>query len=417
MLFNRHIKQKLLSCLFISITALYLFGCSAGRYTGRWNNRAAAKESAVSTVRVLMDDFSEGFTYKIKNPVILLNENTPIAIVKTGNKLNFNADGSKILLSIAGRKYESGFFQIKPAGSNSLIPFKGKEYRGSFKFITEGRKVKIINSVGLEDYVKGVVPAEMPTGRGNEYFQALKAFAICVRTYAVNNLKGSGSVFDVYLDTRDQVYDGASREKKISDRAVEETKNMILSYEGKPAVVYYSAACGGHTEKASDIFPVPDLPYLRGVKDGSPPNCSIAPHFSWEVIFPERIFIKRLYESGLIPDEGYSLNKIDVASRFESGRVNELLIILINKERYEKRIILKSNRIRYVLKPPKGGLLRSTLFNIFTDEKNNVIIKGKGYGHGVGLCQWGALHLSKEGKNYNSILSFYFPGTELTELR
>ena len=414
---NPNTVLKLLFYSFFPFIMLFIFGCSSGRYAERSKIGSALTESEVSDIRVLLEDKTEYYNYTIESPVVLMNEDTPIAVVKTGNRLNFSIDGSELLLNIAGKSFEGKYFRIKPEDSKSLLTFNGKVYRGTLKFIPESGKVKVINSVELEDYVKGVVPAEMPTGRGNEYFEALKAFAICARTYAVNKFKGNGASFDVYLDTRDQVYGGVSAEKKISDRAVEETKNIILGYEGKPAIVYYHASCGGHTEKASNVFPVPDLPYLRGVKDGDPPNCSIAPNFSWEVTFPEKIFIKRLYEAGLIPDRDYSVVKVDAESRFESGRVNELLIVVNSRERYEKQIIIKGNRIRYVLKPPGGGILRSTLFNIFTDENNNVIVKGKGNGHGVGLCQWGALHLSEEGRNYKSILSFYFPGTELMELR
>ncbi len=418
MILNRNSILKFISILTISSISLYLFGCSSGRYTSnRTEHSKEISSSSSATIRVFMDQSPENYTYIVKEPVILSKENSQIALVKTGNRLIFSLSGNKINLDIAGKNYSADYFSIKPAESKSFISFKDKEYRGALKFVSDGRKINIVNTVNLENYVKGVIPAEMPTGKGNAYFQALKAFAICVRTYAVDNIKGYGSTFDVYLDTRDQVYGGAGREKKISNLAAEETKNVILGYDGQPAVMYYHASCGGHTEKASNVFPVPDLPYLRGVKDGDPPNCSIAPKFSWEVTFSEKEFIKRLYEANLIPNEDYSLNKVEVANRFKSGRVDNLTIILNDKERFEKRLILKSNGIRSVLKPPGGGILRSTLFNIFTDEKNNVIIKGKGYGHGVGLCQWGALHLSEEGKNYKSILSFYFPGTELMELR
>ncbi len=417
MTYNLNSILKYLSFSFIIVTSLFLFGCSSGRFTSRIERNSETKSASSATIRVLMDDSPESYTYVVEKPVILLKDNNSIALVNSGNRLKFSVIGTQLELRIAGKSYQADNFSIKPADSNNLIPFKGKEYRGALKFVSESRKVRVVNSVELEDYVKGVIPAEMPTSRGKAYFQALKAFAICVRTYAINNFKGHGSSFDVYLDTRDQVYGGASAEKKISDQAAEETKDVILGYDGKPAIMYYHASCGGHTEKASNVFPVPDLPYLRGIKDGDPPNCSIAPKFSWEVSFSEKTFIRRLFESNLIPNEDYTLYKVEVTNRFESGRVEDLVIMLTDKERYEKRIILKSNRIRYVLKPQQGGILRSTLFNIFTDEKNNVIIKGKGYGHGVGLCQWGALHLSEEGKNYKSILSFYFPGTELMELR
>ncbi len=407
---NKILLSKFL-LLIISSYLLLISGCSSGRY----GTRSKYYRTSSKNVKVLLNDARHDYDFLVEQTVLLSNQNSGIAIIKRGNALHFETDIHGLTLKISNKIFHAEYFTIKPEGRGGKLLYRGKRYSGYFKFVKEGTIVRLINAVPLEDYVKGVVPAEMPLGRGREYFEALKAFAICVRTYAVDKFKKNGSSFDVYMDTRDQMYGGESAEKKISDLAVDQTRNLILSYEGKPAIVYYSSTCGGHTAKASNVFPVPDLPYLRGVKDGDPANCSDSPNFSWVEKFPDELIVKRLVEAGLISSEDYKLQNVDIESRFESGRVNKLNIELVSSGGQTKDVTLHGNNIRYVLKEAESsGILKSTLFNV-TMKNGYVIINGKGYGHGVGLCQWGALHLSKEGKNFMNILYFYFPGTEITE--
>ena len=275
----------------------------------------------------------------------------------------------------------------------------------------DGNTIRVINQLPLEDYLKGVVPAEMPSGKDGSYFEALKAFAICARTYAINRLDNNNGVFDIYLDTRDQVYGGASAEKELASRAVDETIGMILTYNNKPAKVYYHSSCGGHTENVKYVFGLKNIPYLQGVEDGDPPNCSIASHFSWEEKYPENVFIERLRALTFIGNKNFSLKDVEIKSRDESGRVSLLEITLLSDDNDEKIIRLEGNKIRSTIRTADNSdILRSTMFDVSMDADKTVTITGKGYGHGVGLCQWGAIHQSIEGKDYKDILSFYFPG-------
>jgi len=392
---------------------IFLSGCSSSRFSAKKNYNL----TPFAPVRVLMSEAGEDYRFLVEQTVILSNEEKEIAVVKSGNSMYFETTNNYLQLKIADRTFRGKYFSIRPDEEGSFLYFNNKKYRGIFKFINEDGKVRLINSLPLEEYVMGVVPAEMPVGKNNDYFEALKAFAICVRTYAISKMSNSNSSFDVYLDTRDQVYGGESAEKKLSNQAVEETKNLILAYDGKPAIVYYHSTCGGHTEKASNVFPVPDLPYLKGVIDGDPPNCSSSPNFNWEEKFPDKLFIQRLADANLINRNNYKLTNVEVIDRDESGRVKQLSIKLTSQEGEEKTVSIQGNRIRYVLKQANSsGILKSTLFDI-TMNNNYVIINGRGNGHGVGLCQWGALHLSVQGESFNKILSFYFPGTNIMEYK
>jgi stage II sporulation protein D len=399
------------------VLLLYLFilifpSCST---TGRLTNTQKKYIPSNSTpIKVLLAENGFNLSYTVESPLILCKNSKAIAVVKNRNTLIFSVSGKNLKLKIADSVFEAAYFQLEPAEENNSIFYNRKSYRGILKVVKDGNSVKVINQLPLEDYLKGVVPAEMPSGRDESYFEALKAFAICARTYALNRLKSKSEVFDIYLDTRDQAYGGAGAEKELTSRAVDETNGMILTYDNKPARVYYHSSCGGHTENVKFVFGLKNVPYLEGVEDGDPPNCSIASNFTWEEKYPENVFIERLKALTFIGDKNFSLKDVKINSKDESGRVSELDITLITDNDEEKIIKLESSKIRTVIRTADNNdILKSTVFDISIDENKTVIITGKGYGHGVGLCQWGAIHQSVEGRSYKDILSFYFPGTEV----
>ena len=119
-----------------------------------------------------------------------------------------------------------------------------------------------------------------------------------------------------------------------------------------------------------------------------------------------------------IGSKNFTLKDVSILSRDESGRVSLLGITLLSASGDDKLIKIEGNKIRSIIRTANNSdILRSTMFSISIDDDKTVTITGKGYGHGVGLCQWGAIHQSIEGKNYKNILSFYFPGTEVSRLK
>jgi len=411
--------KKYSSFYYILITIAFIItGCSSSpRFTSRGDNNFGGSATDINAIRVLMDNPSSYFTWTIESAVNVSIDNKPAAIVNPGNEVELSPDGDNVNMKISGRSFSGKVINFSPR--ENLIRFKGHSYRGTIKVFADNNLISVVNSLSLEDYLKGVLPLEMPTGNNNENYEALKAFAICARTYSLNKLSENKTTFDVYIDTRDQVYGGVESEKEITNRAVDETRDLILTYNGQPAVTYYSAACGGHTENVKDVFPTngKDLPYLSGVKDGDEPYCSIAPKFNWVEEYTEQTFLSRLKAAGQIDNINYEIDDIQVASRFESGRVNELDITLKSADGDDKIVSLYGNNIRSVIRNANNsGILRSNLFDISMDD-GIVTITGKGNGHGVGLCQWGSIYLSRIGWNYKDILSHYFPGTQISNIK
>lgn len=364
-------------------------------------------------VRILLNDSNGDIL--LGTDSYLISSNEKLAIIKSGNKFSAEAIHNQIFIKLGSKKFTSKEFYLQPV-TDSMLVINNKKFRGRIKLINIDGLVKIINQISLEDYIKGVMTKEMPVGKGNENYEALKAFAIAARTYAINKVFNSKTYYDLLPDIRDQVYGGADAEHPLSNRAVDETEGLILTFDDEPAIVFYHSTCGGFIENAANVFTKDVISYLRTIPDGSVPFCSISPNFNWTEIIPESLLIKRLFDSKLINDTNCSINKFIIKSRFQSGRINELEINLKCNDGTQS-ISIFGNQIRNIIKNKTGnGLLKSNNFTIEIDDERNVIITGKGYGHGVGLCQWGAIGQSRLGKNYKEILNHYFPGTKIKKL-
>jgi stage II sporulation protein D (peptidoglycan lytic transglycosylase) len=420
-LFSKLIKNQNLNYLkaLPFITLLFVYGCSSSvRFTSnnnfgsRYNN--SSSHQSEKNIRVLLATIKNSTTLRNDNSVDIFNSDGSLLINHTNENLYISVKSDKIILTCGRSFFEADEFVIEPVDRYYFLDFSGKKYRGDLIFKYVDSSIYIINDISIYDYLKGVVPAEMPVSGGESYLEALKAFAICARTYAVNKIAEGKSSFDVYDDMRDQVYGGVDLEQKISDQAVDETKNLILIYNNEPALVFYCSSCGGHTENASEVFGVKDAPYLQGVEDDNPPYCSTAPDFNWEEKYTEHEFIEFLVKADQISSSDYNLENIRIVDRDASGRVSNLEISLRNNGD-DKVINLYGNKIREIRRTSSNGILKSTMFNI-KFENDYVIINGKGNGHGVGLCQWGAIHQSELGRSYTQILDFYFPGTQIRSL-
>lgn len=359
-----------------------------------------------------MDNQSSELIISVKNEIFIYDDNESIAKVAAGNKLKFTKDLEKLRLTIGNKEFVSFEFSLLPYDETEIIKIDEKKYRGRIVISNVNSEIKLVNQIGIEDYVKGVMTKEMPVGKGTENFQALKAFSICIRTYAFNKINENKYYFDIYPDTRDQVYGGVDGETEYTNKIVDETKGQLLVYENQPATIFYHSTCGGHTEDVANVFSNKNIFYLSGVEDGDEPYCIISPRYQWTEKYSELTFIDRLYKAKLIASKDYEIEDLDVISRFDSGRVNELEITLNDSDHNQKTILIKGNQIRSIIRSSESkSILNSTLFNINITDQKNIVINGKGYGHGVGLCQWGSIGQSKKGIDYQEILNHYFPGT------
>jgi stage II sporulation protein D len=408
--------------LIIFVFIFILSGCSGSeRFTGNDKSENVKeikkhkgeffKSNILNPVRVLIQNSSNKLEYKVDEPLNLFDTQNKIALIKTGNKINFFEDDGYVLMKINEKEFSSEYFELQPADSSNVVSFNKKNYRGKLRVLNSDGEIKIINIIDLEDYLKGVIPSEMPIGKDDKNLEALKAFAICARTYSLMKMNKNQNDFDLYIDVRDQVYGGADNEKPLSNKAVDETKGVILFFNNEPAVTFYHSTCGGETENSKNIFTQDEIPYLSGVDDNEPPYCSISPRFTWKEVYERKEFLKRFVAAGIIQNNNSELENIEIKSRFSSGRVNELVITVVENEQVKQKYSVFGNNIRTIIRTSDNkSILFSTMFEIFLDG-NNVIIDGRGYGHGVGMCQYGAIGQSHLGIKYLDILYHYFPGT------
>ncbi|KAA3604051.1 MAG: SpoIID/LytB domain-containing protein, partial [Calditrichaeota bacterium] len=295
----------------------------------------------------------------------------------------------------------------------SPISVNGKEFHGKIALRTSNGKMNVVNRVEIQDYLKGVVPSEMPAGNPND-FEALKAQAITARTYVLKNLgKYKDLGIDVWATVQDQVYKGISGEAKLSNKAVEETATLVLTSSSKIAITYFSSTCGGKTEDNSEVWSGVQEPYLNGITDsfGGDFFCKESPHYRWTEEF-SREELEQMFTQNLGKNYGQLYN-IKILKRTNSGRISHLQLIF--KDGIAD--IKNPNKIRNALKR-NGKILRSAFFkaDLELDSKNwiqKVTLTGAGNGHGVGMCQWGAMGMSRKGYTYDKILTHYYKGTEI----
>ncbi|MEW6615620.1 MAG: SpoIID/LytB domain-containing protein [Thermodesulfobacteriota bacterium] len=264
----------------------------------------------------------------------------------------------------------------------------GVYYAGNIEVWKGKNGLYLINELPLEDYVRDVVIAEV--GKSWE-IEAIKAQAVVARTYAVYHKEArENSCYHITSSVLHQAYKGNSPDVRMA-YAVEETSGEIITFNGKPIEALYHSTCGGKTEVPEDVFGK-SYPYLKSVES----NCESSPYWVWERNIPLSEIEKGLNTSGI--------EEIVIKSYTSTGRVKELDI---NTE--SEQITLGSNDLRRLL-----GWQRvpSTNFSM-TRDGDLIIFRGKGHGHGVGLCQWSTLEMAKKGKNYREILSFFYPGTEI----
>jgi stage II sporulation protein D len=253
----------------------------------------------------------------------------------------------------------------------------------------------VLNRVELEDYVASTVGGEMVSSWPRE---ALRAQAVATRTYVLHEAaKRRHADWDVRSSAVSQVYRGIGAETRETRAAARSTAGKVLTYHGEPILAVFHSTAGGRTASASEVWGE-DRPYLRVVAvDGE----DDAPHTYWRTEF-DRPALQEVFDSaGLGVGR---LASIEVLDRTESGRVRRLRI-----SGTEGRAVLAGAGLRKML----GGLsLRSTLFEV-REVGIGFAFVGSGYGHGVGMSQWGARAMARRGESYERILATFYPGARL----
>ncbi len=276
----------------------------------------------------------------------------------------------------------------------------GKPYRGDVVLDYDARLsvARVLNRLPVEDYLLGVVPGEMPDRFGLE---ALKAQAVAARSYALSEAADRGYVF---ADTRSQVYGGRSLESRLASRAVRETSGLVLTTHLRVLKAYYHSTCGGRTTSAGSVFPAtPPGVLATGV---SCPDCRQSPHYSWLRAFDAA----RVCAAAELPS-----NRIDHASIEPSTVPGRPDTITISTPDADVTLGMTTFRERLSAGHPLAEQLPSTLLSVAPAvEEGALVLEGRGWGHGVGLCQYGASGFAARGANFEAILARYYPGAELS---
>jgi stage II sporulation protein D len=315
--------------------------------------------------------------------------------------------------------WQGGSLVARARGS-ALIAVNGKHYRGELLFVQGDSGISVVNRVRMDDYLRGVVPLEIGTSDDRD-IEAVKAQAVTARSYAYVHVGNrTARPYDVSASVNDQLYGGADAETAVANAAVNATRGVVLQYEGRVVNAPYHSACGGSTAAAEEIWRTNSEPYLQRVSDQIPGTdrfyCDIAPRFRWTRTLDGetlRAALVRYLATYTATPGGYpgTPRDVQVDTRTPSGRVGTLKIAT-DRGNY----VLRGNDIRYVLRAPGGEILNSTSFNVEATTGRDgaitrLVLRGTGYGHGVGMCQWGAIGRARAGQDFHTILRTYYPGT------
>jgi len=368
--------------------------------------------------------------------------------LSTGTYLAIKGDSTTPGLLLPFKQQAVFFMSQSPDG---LIAIEGRRYRGMLKMTPAGGgNIQVVNELGIEEYLYGVVPLEITSSWHEE---ALKAQAVAARTYTIANLsKWAKYGFDVSANTGDQLYGGYDVENLRTNKAVDETAGQVILYNGEPITAFYHADSGGRTEACSDVFSA-ELPYLQPVEDLIYAN---SPHSEWQVILSKKDISDRLSSSGQNIGE---IRQISVVERSQAGRVTKLLLkgslgeVLLEKSQIRTVLGLKSNFFdllgennslsavvasgenlkrdmqlegKSIITANGQALFFSKEAFILADGTSKVLraqgskdvytFLGRGYGHGVGLSQWGAKAMAENGYNYVDILLHYYRNTQVENM-
>jgi stage II sporulation protein D len=316
--------------------------------------------------------------------------------------------------------------RVESLHPSTQIRFGEHAYRGTFEIRAGERGLTVVNEIELEVYLRGVVPWEIGW-QDPQRRTAVEAQAIAARTYACKRLGQYADLgFDVYADVSDQVYQGTTREDSIANAAIENTRGEVLLDGERLVEAYYCSTCGGHTARIESVWPKPAEAYLKGRRDraseGGSAFCATSNHFRWQEAW-SGAELEELLQQTLPPELDVrpvaplgGLVDLAIDSHDETGRAHELVV-----EMTSGVYRVAGDRVRWVLRPRDRSILRSTMFKLDVQRDASgaivrVIARGGGNGHGVGMCQVGALEMSRRGYDAPSILAHYYPGTRLRTL-
>lgn len=326
---------------------------------------------------IISDSAGENLFYDGAGPVILSKTQTTLTI-------NGKPCGAKV---------------CRVDAEGTTVAIDQQSYRGFFMISSTAEGLDAVNHVMVEEYLYGVVPREMSPDWSEH---ALMAQAVAARTYALYiREKNRMKPYDLEAGTASQVYGGYSAETEWTNNAVDATKGQVMTYDGKLIIAYFHSDSGGHTEDAGNVWRV-ELPYLKGIPDRFGGNCVKT---GWEY------FLSYDAASALLKKSGFNVGKIHRLTADGKSRSGRTLSIRIFSDR--GRFAMTSNNFRISIGADK---IKSSCFDVIP-QFHGILFKGKGYGHGVGMSQWGAYQMAQTGFVYPAILNHYYQGIKIQRLK
>lgn len=388
----------------------------------------------------------------------VVDNDTGAVLVQLGPKEKLVATAADKLI-LNGRAQTAKSVRLAVEDSKSFIEVNKRHYRGTIELMTAKKGLTVINRLPVEEYVYGIIGKEI-----SPYWpmEAIKAQAVASRSYALANLnKHAQQGFDVCATTDCQVYGGVDDENLKTNRAIDETAGMVLTYQGKVIPGYFHSSGGGYTENSENVWGS-YLPYLRGVADFDQNN----PNYSWEKKFSAAEL------QSLLERAGYAIGKLEAVElsaltpppvrnsldRGISGRVNEMMFIgskgsvtlpgtkvrsllSLKSTLFDISVVTPGNKTLEVEitdsygdhetkeipvnLPPnkqKGFLLdRDSIRHISGTGQEQIVFNGFGSGHGLGMSQWGAKAMAEKApagssEYFKAILKHYYQGIEIKKL-
>ncbi len=333
--------------------------------------------------------------------IIDLTNGETITFVSLDKPLSFKRTQEGI--KIKGKKvhrFVTVPLKIIALKEDDLLKINGRGYRGQVVIRRDKRgRLNVINEANIDDYLYGVLPYEISPAWPLE---ALEAQAIASRTLALYRKRRSRAKdYDLDATIFAQVYGGVEGEDQRTNQAVNKTRGKALTHKGKIINSIFHATCGGHTEEAKNVWQGSEEPYLKSI---SCTFCKNSPYYAWEKRIKERNLRNILEEKGLNLSR---IKEIEITEASPSGRAIKIAI----KQR-KATLPLMANNFRLFIGP---NLIRSVFFTV-SKKKNEFIFRGHGWGHGVGMCQWGAKGMAEKGKDYKEILKYYYTGVKIEKV-
>jgi stage II sporulation protein D len=323
-----------------------------------------------------------------------LTNNEGVTIQPDGERIVIEGPGTRAAIRAA--EFDNGANGVLTVET----PGTTRRYRGRLLIdvLPEGGRLRLVNYVAMPDYLTSVVASEYPF----DDIEGTKSQAVIARTYVIRARQSSDEPYDVTDNTASQAYLGFTRETDPAREAVRTTRGEILTYDDRAIEAVYSSSGGGHTADNEDVWDTSPVPYLRGKPD---PYDESSPHQEWHFAIS-----KPMLHTMLSEEYGFQVQRLRFEDRTDSGRYHTVRL------EGEDEQTITVNTLRFIISRKFGARsLKSTLFRV-RETSEQYVFEGQGFGHGVGLSQWGAHARAEDGQSYEDILQFYYTSVALETL-